>query len=394
MIGIVTESEANLKIMAKCGDVLRCIEEESLSQDGTIATTAADGKVSCLDCDICNKSFDSTISYDKHIKFSRIHEQNVRDREDVVDAVVKASYFASVTYSAIVLLQSTTEKKLNSVKTALKVKQNRRNSRGIVPVVPEVELSVAKKRWNVCIKKVLLQNSVQNVTNLLTRLLANKRLPGNDPIMLYSGTKIFWKVNTSLDIQIALHDDVKTNDIQPVMAGIISTAGNKKRKIIEIIPRNNNLLRELDRTYLDYQVLLDHLNPSIVVRVQEQSYELLNRSKGDAKIAAVNMAKLFDELAHSMIIDFIINHLIIDTTTFKAVPGLSILLPIETSPKLDIAVLPNAVAHRLIIPAPVYSPPAGATRFAPLNLGHEFERTRNELKMEHNSIVRNTSGLI
>jgi hypothetical protein len=112
----------------------------------------------------------------------------------------------------------------------LKVKQNRRNSRGIVPVVPEVEMSVAKKRWNVCIKKVLLQNSVQKVTTLLTKLLANKRLPGNDPIMLYSGTKIFWKVNTSLDIQIALHDDVKTNDIQPVMAGIISTAGNKKRK--------------------------------------------------------------------------------------------------------------------------------------------------------------------
>ncbi len=379
--------------MAKCGDILKCIEEESLCQDQKILyTTATDYKEPCFYCDICNKSFDSLVLYDKHTKFSKMHEQNIRDREDVVDAVVKASYFASVTYSAIVLLQSTTVKKLNSVKAALDIKQNRRNSKRIIPVQPEIELSVAKKRWNVCIKKVLLQNSVHKVTNLLTKLLANKRLPGNDPILLYNGTKIFWKANISLDIQIALHDDIKSNNSEPVIPGSISS--NKKRKVIEIIPRNNNLLRELDRTYLDYQVLLDHLNPSIVVRVQEQSFELLNRSKGDAKMAAVNMAKLFDELAHSMIIDFIINHLIIDTTTFKAVPGLSILLPVENSPKLDVAVLPNVVAHRLIIPAPVYSPPAGATRFAPLNLGYEFERTRNELKMEHNSIVRNTSGLI
>lgn len=380
--------------MAKCGDVMKCIEEESLlesQKSESLEVSTTDGTVTSLQyCDICNKKFESKTLYDKHIKFSMIHEQNVRDREEVVDAVVKASYFASVTYAAIVLLQTTTGKKLNSVKAAIAVKDKRRNSKGIVPVQNAVELSVAKKRWDVSIKKVLLQNSVQKVTTLLTKQLANKRIPGNDPVMLYNGTKIFWKVNTSLDIQIALHDLIPN---VPSEVAERVTGSATKRKVIEIIPRNNNLLRELDRTYLDYQVLLDHLNPSILVRVQEQSYELLNRSKGDAKTAAVNMAKLFDELAHSMIVDFIINHLIIDTATFKAVPGLIILLPVESSPKLDVAVMPNALAHRLIIPAPVYSPPAGATRFAPLNLGHEFERTRNELKMEHSSIVRNTSGL-
>jgi hypothetical protein len=379
--------------MAKCGDVMKCIEEASLleSQSEALEVSTADGTVTSLHyCDICNKKFESKTLYDKHMKFSMIHEQNVRDREEVVDAVVKASYFASVTYAAIVLLQSTIGNKLNSVKAAIAVKDKRRNSKRIVPVQNAVELSVAKKRWDMSIKKVLLQNAVQKVTTLLTKRLANKRIPGNDPVMMYNGTKIFWKVNISLDIQIALHD-IMPNVPSEVAERV--TGSKTKRKVIEIIPRNNNLLRELDRTYLDYQVLLDHLNPSILVRVQEQSYELLNRSKGDAKTAAVNMAKLFDELAHSMIVDFIINHLIIDTATFKAVPGLIILLPVESSPKLDVAVMPNALAHRLIIPAPVYSPPAGATRFAPLNLGHEFERTRNELKMEHSSIVRNTSGL-
>lgn len=114
---------------------------------------------------------------------------------------------------------------------------------------------------------------------------AEQQIDGVHYKLIYSGEKLFWKINSSVHVDIYIH-------IHP--------------NILEIVPYDYELQNELKRIYVSYDTIVRILEES--GRIEEGTDEIAENMRKD-KFATINKDQIRKELKHKMTITYCMQRL-------------------------------------------------------------------------------------
>lgn len=241
--------------------------------------------LSKLKCEICNTSFKTVALLERHIKYSYIHARAVEDQEKLHKQQERAKRIATMIHNCLQVVR----------KTMLKRDASARNNK-------------VKMRWLWAYEKVKINIAIAKTTKELVAYYRSnlKTQKINKAKMLFDGSKLFWRTQESIELNIYLHDDEKVVHSIP-----------DKSPVLEVIGFDVSKQKEFQRLYVNFYILQTHLYSKIETAIHQLRHKINKESATYTAISTsnetVNIYKLNDDeeksVMYQIIVDYIVSKL-------------------------------------------------------------------------------------